>query len=276
MWQRRAALRDEHARVWWPETHLSYLMTRGGFVETVTSSSEDLAALSSMLEREPIMELVLYGMELDIPKAWRARMRSLVLCAAGEAEEMIALLRMCPRLEAFALRSVELAAHPVPLGTALPECTKLSLAGQPIGAGAATLLAWSHLAKLEELDLSGCQIDGKTLEAILDRGLPKLRVLRLSRNRLGDGARWVLSRHLATLPALRYLELVDNGITDDDAAAIAKLRPDVELVVEYLRPERYAIDLLGAHLEFVARALPGWSIEVNGRMTRISTTFAGA
>lgn len=257
--QRRAELLGQYAARMWPELPRHRLRTRRGYVDGVIATAEELDRAVALPGRERVNELTLFGPKGEIPDVWWRHLRRLVVVSENAGALVAATVK--PRLEAFALRDPFVSSSRWWLGDALPRCKHLSFAGQQLYDAAARILDWQHIGQLETLDLSGCRLDATTLDTILLRNPTSLRVLRLSGNRLGDGARPILAKH--ALPALQRLELVNSGIDDADLAKIAAARPGVEVVGAYRRPPTFEI-VLDKHVELFAHE-GGYSVVVDGR-----------
>lgn len=108
------------------------------------------------------------------------------------------------------------------LGSRLPALRRLVLTANPIGdEGASALADWKHLATLNTLYLSNCELTEAGLEALLASGkLRSLEKLTLAQNSIGDGAA-LFAQHASELPQLRYLELKDTELRDTGAKALA-------------------------------------------------------
>ena len=83
-------------------------------------------------------------------------------------------------------------------------------------------------SQLQTLDLSGCNITGKGLDAISCKQLPELKELCLARNDLGQRGMFALSK-LAGLEQLQTLLLGECGISDDGFAHFIKTKPTSDL-----------------------------------------------
>ena len=258
--QRRAELIAQHGARIWPELPRHRLRTKRGYACGVIATAGELERAVALPARERITELTLISDRGgQIPDPWWRKLKKLTIVSENAGDLVVSLVR--PRLEAFALRDPFVSSGRWWLGDALPNCKHLSFAGQQLYDAAARILDWQHIGQVETLDLSGCRLDATTLDTILLRNPTALRVLRLSGNRLGDGARPILAKH--ALPSLQRLELVDSGIDDADLAKISAARPGVEVVGTYRRPPTFEI-ALDKHVELFAHPT-GYSAVVDGR-----------
>ncbi len=97
----------------------------------------------------------------------------------------------------------------------------LDAADNPIGTDGARLIAQvATTAQLEHLDLSRCGLGRAGLASLLD-GVGSLRRLALSSNRLGDEGASLLVAYAPRLPRLERLELDDDDLGPEAAAALA-------------------------------------------------------
>jgi Ran GTPase-activating protein (RanGAP) involved in mRNA processing and transport len=109
------------------------------------------------------------------------------------------------------------------LGGGLPRCTTLVLSGNPIGdEGLAGLRQWEHLAQIETLYLSRCELSAEGLSALLDGlVLPRLDKLCLTDNDdLGDAGAAAIAASATGLPKLRHIEVMNTGIGEAGIQAL--------------------------------------------------------
>jgi uncharacterized protein (TIGR02996 family) len=296
--RRRAELRAAHAAEWWPELPEQRIGTRRGFVETVAVYVPELGRVGALAAREPIAALEL----LEHPSArvtdapWHARIRRLVvqqrrermasahrLGAEGRAVLDALMAAALPReaapwegaleatVEELAIADPGIAL--LPFGDHLPRCRHLCLAGMGLAdiqqdgqvhSPLRALETWQHIARLEVLDLSHCQIQGAAVAAVAALELPALRVLRLSGNPLGPAGAAAIAGRLRALPALERLELLDTGIGAMEAADLRAAGARAELLVDAVPPDRLALDAVGSELELARVNESEWAISLDG------------
>ena len=255
---RRAALREAHARTWWPELPAHRIRTERGFATAISVAPERLDACARLFATEPIEEVELANGPLSeptlpfAPAPWQARIRRLAIRGSVRPAQFTALCTspLGAQLESLSVSGI---AYTVAIEGGLPRCRKLGFAHTGLGYQATTLLRWRHLGALEELDLRSCIIEPHTLDEVLALDLGSLRVLRLSGNTLGAAGTRVLQQRLRRLPRLERLELVDCGVTDITHAAITE-REDLPATVE----------LVGATLELVPTGGGRYGLLVDG------------
>ena len=243
--ERRAALRDAHARTWWPELPAHRIRTERGFATAISVSPERLDSCARLFATEPIEEVELVNGPLSeptlpfAPAPWQARVRRLAVRGSIRPAQFTALCAspLGAQLESLTVTGI---AYPVAIEGGLPRCRRLCFARTGLGYAATTLLRWRHLGALEELDLRSCIIEPHTLDEILALDLAALRVLRLSGNTLGAAGTRILQQRLRQLPRLERLDLVDCDVADIWHAAIME-REDLPATIE----------LVGATLELV-------------------------
>ncbi len=230
---RRAELYKAHAKQWFPYA-LGGMRTHHGFLRAVKGSFKQLkAAGSKLFAAEPVTEVELTGIEDEevveqlLATRWLARVRRLILrgtvgdggfaqlCASAGAANLRALNVSENELGAEALEGLD---------GGLPRCTSLVLSGNSIGdEGLAGLRGWKHLAGIETLYLSRCELSAEGLAALLSGGaLPNLDKLCLTDNdELGDAGAAAIAASAARLPRLRHVELINTGVSEDGVRQLA-------------------------------------------------------
>jgi uncharacterized protein (TIGR02996 family) len=220
---RRRELYKAHARRWFPYA-LAGMRTRHGFLQAVKGTLKQVkAAGSKLFAAEPVTEVELTDAEEEdfieplLAARWLPRVRRLILrgsvgddgfaqlCASAATASLRALNVTGNELGADALAGI---------GGGLPRCTSLVLTGNPVGDdGLAGLRRWTHLGGIETLYLSGCELSGAGVGALLSGALPNLDKLCLADNDdLGDQAAAAIAAGAAGLPRLRHVELVNTGL----------------------------------------------------------------
>lgn len=229
--QRREELAKQHKATWWPY-RVQYRTSRG-FIEAVSGKLAELASAPELFAKEPVVEVTISGergkggAKKIADSVWLARARRLVVRGAL-GDDGFATLVASERAQTLRSLNVsvnELSAEGLEsLGDNLPACTTLVLTANEIGdEGIAALRTWSHLANVETLYLSDCQLSSDAVEELLAAPLPKLVKLSLSNNELNDGIADTFAEHAANVPALRYLELKNAGISRDAIETFKRL-----------------------------------------------------
>ena len=231
--ERRRELYEAHRKRWFPYA-LPKLRTRHGFLQAVTGSWKQLkAAGSKLFAAEPVTEVELTDVDEEtapplLAARWLPRVRHLILRGAvgDEGFAQLCASDATAGLHALNVNDNELGADALAaLGGGLPWCTSLVLSGNPVGdEGLAGLRRWEHLAQIETLYLSRCEISAEGLEALLDGiALPRLDKLCLTDNDdLGDAGAAAIAAGAAGLPRLRHLELMNTGIGEAGIRALAQ------------------------------------------------------
>ncbi len=232
--RRRAELRAEHAKRWWGlPAHC--VRTRGGFVEGIAGTVEELEAAAPVFAREPVtdVEVTIERHDSNVlgHAPWLESVRRLAVRRMLLRQDLAALCRQPLGARLESLDATGAMPHVFALEAALPRCRRLVLAHCPLGRTLTTLLRWHHLNQLEELDVRSCGLDAWALDDLLALDLAALRVLKLSGNPLGDRGTQVLQQRLRHLPRLEHLELVECDVTDITHAAITE-REDLPATLE--------------------------------------------
>lgn len=227
---RRVELFDEHFQTWFPYS-LGAKRVRRGFVEAVTGDLDQItAAAGPLFAREPVTEVALTDLDEEsiealLDAAWLPRVRHLILRGAVGEEGFASL---CAARAAKNLRALNATANELTggalaeLGTGLPRCRSLVLTANPLGdEGITGLCGWGALASVESLYLAECEISARALGKLLADGVfAQLDKLCLTGNELGDAGATAIADHARNLPALRYLELRNTGISDAGRGAL--------------------------------------------------------
>jgi hypothetical protein len=237
---RRRALRARHAELlaahatrWWP-----WPVTwrqRGGFVVAVRAHAGSFLGLAdAIFAAEPVIELELQDVDeetvAEVARAgWLARVAVLTIRGPIGDEGFATLLksRHLAGLEALNVSANELSAEGLAaLRDRLPRLRRLCLTANAIGDdGAALLAAWPHLAHVDTLYLSACELSERGVRALTTSGkLGALTRLTLAQNDLGDAGIAALAEHAASMPHLRHLELIATQLREAGAAALAAAR----------------------------------------------------
>lgn len=231
---RRRELYEAHRKRWFPYA-LAGMRTHHGFLRAVTGSFPQVkAAASKLFAAEPVTEVELTGMEDEelieplLAARWLPRVRHLILRGAIGDDGFA---RLCAPGATASLRALNVSGHELgadalaALGDGLPRCTSLVLSGNPVGdEGLEGLRRWRHLAGIETLYLSRCELSGQGLAALL-RGLelPSLDKLCLADNDdLGDEGAAVIAANAAGLPRLRHVELAGTGLGEAGVRLLAE------------------------------------------------------
>lgn len=271
---RRAALLAEHAARWWPAIPVERLEIRRGFVERVVGTRAELVAATPMFQTEPIERAELVSPTNYFPReAWQWRIRQLAIRSYfdGGALRSLTFSTLDHQLEALDLGDADMSGLPT-LGDHFSRCRSLSLAGnRRLRDHLLELRSWNHLPALEVLDVRRCRIDAPIALALVE-GLDKLRVLKLSGNRIGSAGALLLAQRLAELPALRELHVLGCGIEPEAARALTDALPGVRIELEM--PRRVQLDLVGRELVFVHDDGASWRIEVDGVARPVEVTHA--
>lgn len=228
---RREELVTKHKPTWWPYA-VDYRISRG-FIEAVSGTLAKLAAVPKLFATEPIIEVTIIGEDGKsgakriADSAWLARAQRLVvrgtlgddglatLVSAKRAQNLRALNVSVNELTEEGLASLE---------DNLPACTSLVLTANAIGDdGIAALRSWNHLANIETLYLANCELSSEGVAELIAEPLPKLVKLSLSNNELDDGVADAFAQNAANVPALRYLELKNAGISLDAISTFKRL-----------------------------------------------------
>ena len=219
--ERRDEIAKQHKATWWP--YRFYYRTSRGFIEAVSGTLAELAGNSALFDKEPVIEVTINGERgkggakkiADSP--WLARVRRLVVRGALGDDGFATLVasQRAQNLRSLNVSVNELSSEGLEsLGDNLPQCKTLVLTANEIGdEGVAALRTWNHLANVETLYLSDCQLSSDAVEELLSAPLPKLVKLSLSNNELNDGVADAFAAHAANVPALRHLELKNAGIS---------------------------------------------------------------
>jgi uncharacterized protein (TIGR02996 family) len=231
--KRRAELWKEHAKRWFPYS-LGGMRTHHGFLQAVKGTFKQLkAAGSKLFAAEPVTEVELTDaseedyVEPLLAAKWLPRVRRLILRGSIGDEGFVALCgsKATANLRALNVTGNELGAGALAgLGGGLPRCTSLVLTGNPFGDdGVAGLRTWKHLAGIQALYLSSCDLSGDALGALLG-GLVLERLEKLciaDNDDAGDGAAGAIAANAARLPALRYVDLCNTGLSEAGAGVLA-------------------------------------------------------
>lgn len=231
--KRRAELWKEHGKHWFPYS-LGGMRTHHGFLQAVKGTFKQLkAAGSKLFAAEPVTEVELTDasdedyVEPLLAAKWLPRVRRLILRGSIGDEGFAALCgsKATADLRALNVTANELGADALAgLGGGLPRCTSLVLTANPFGDdGIAGLRKWKHLAGIEALYLSRCDLSGDALGELLGGlRLERLEKLCLADNDdAGDGAAGAIAANAARLPALRYVDLCNTGLSEAGAGALA-------------------------------------------------------
>jgi uncharacterized protein (TIGR02996 family) len=229
---RRAELLKAHGKTWFPYA-LAAKRVRHGFLHTVIGAFKQIkTAAAKLFDAEPVVEVQITDIEDEetveklVEAKWLAKVRRLVL--RGQiGDEGFASLCASPHtanLTALNVTAHELGAEALDgLGAGLPRCTTLVLTANPFGDdGLTALRRWKHLAGIETLYLSGCELTGDGVRTLLDNfSLPRLDKLCLTNNEeLGDEGAGAIVAAADRLPRLRHLELANTGISESAVAAL--------------------------------------------------------
>lgn len=224
----------KHGETWWPYK-LATKRTKHGFLRSVVGSFKQLktAAAAGMFDKEPIFE-VSVGLEADevgklLKEKWLPRVGRLVVRGEIGDEGFTELVgaKALANLRELNVTNCGVTGEGLgALGTNLPKLTSLVLTSNPIAdEGLEGLRQWKHLANIEKLYLSSCEISAEGLGELLSGfTFPKLYKLTLTDNSLEDDIAAVVTKNAARLPALKYLELVRTGIGDSGVKAIGKAK----------------------------------------------------
>lgn len=231
---RRQELHAAHHKRWFPYA-VSGMRTHHGFLQAVKGTLKQMkSAASKIFAAEPVTEVELTAIDEESAEAlvaarWLPRVRRLIL--RGElGDEGFAQLVAAPgaaNLRALNVTSNELSSSALAdLGDGLPRATALVLTGNAIGdEGAEGLARWKHRAGLETLYVSGCELSGAGLKALLKAGLPRLEKLCVSdTDDAGDELSAAIAAHAAKLPALRYVELANTGLGEAAVRQLCKAK----------------------------------------------------
>jgi uncharacterized protein (TIGR02996 family) len=233
--ERRGELYAAHRKRWFPYA-LAKLRTHHGFLQAVTGSFKQLkAAGSKLFAAEPVTEVELTDVDEEtveplLAARWLPRVRRLILRGAvgDEGFAQLCASSATAGLHALNVNDNELGADALAeLGGGLPRCTTLVLSGNPVGdEGLAGLRRWEHLAQIETLYLSRCEISAEGIETLLDGlALPRLDKLCLTDNDdLGDAGAAAIAARAAGLPKLRHLEVMNTGISEAGIQALAQAK----------------------------------------------------
>ena len=233
---RRRELHEAHARRWFPYA-VAGMRTHHGFLQAVKGSWKQVkAAASKLFAAEPVTEVELLGVSEEdlveplLAARWLPRVRRLILRGTVGDEGFA---RLCASSATGSLRALNVNGNELgegalaELGGGLPRCTSLVLSGNPFGDdGLAGLRRWRHLAGIETLYLSRCEISAAGLAALL-RGLalPDLDKLCLADNdELGDAGAAAIAASASGLPRLRHLDVVNTGISEAGVRTLAEAR----------------------------------------------------
>jgi len=233
---RRAELYKAHAKRWFPYA-VAGLRTHHGFLQAIAGSLKQLKiAGSKVFAAEPVTEVEVTGASDDdfveplLAAKWLPRVRRLILRGAVGDEGFA---RLCGAPALAGLRALNVNGNELgddalaELGDGLPRCTSLVLSGNPLGDdGLAGLRRWKHLAGIETLYLSRCEISSKGLAALLGGlALPRLDKLCLADNdELGDAGAGAIAASAPGLPRLRHIEVAGTGISEAGVRALAAAR----------------------------------------------------
>lgn len=224
----------KHGETWWPYK-LASKRTKHGFLRSVVGSFKQLkaAGAAGMFDQEPIYEVSI-GLEADevgklLKEKWLPRVRRLVVRGEIGDEGFTELVgsQALANLRELNVTNNGLTGEGLgALGTNLPKLTSLVLTANPIGdEGLESLRQWKHLANLEKLYLSGCEISAAGLGELLSGAkFPKLYKLTLTDNSLEDDVAAVVTKNAARLPALKHLELVRTGIGESGVKSLGKAK----------------------------------------------------
>ena len=145
----------------------------------------------------------------------------------GGVDADVARLRRCALLEqvgGLGFRRFELGpagARSLAAWPLLERLHRLDLRQTPLGdPGLAALAASRLLGNLRFLDLSGCRLEADGLASLAGASLPRLQLLMLGGNSLGDAGLVALAR-ARPLPRLRHLHLRGNQIGDAGGVRLA-------------------------------------------------------
>ena len=229
---RRAELLRAHGKTWFPYA-LAERRTRHGFLHAVTGTFKQIkAAASKLFAAEPVVEVEITDVDDEevteslVEAKWLAKVRRLVLRGAIGDEGFASL---CNSAHAANLTGLNVTRHELGaealegIGAGLPRCTALVLTANPFGDdGLTALRTWKHLAGIETLYLSECDLTADGLAALLDGlALPRLDKLCLTNNHeLGDEGAGAIVAAAARLPRLRHLELTNTGLGQSGLAAL--------------------------------------------------------
>ena len=225
---RRDALLAEHRVQWFP-TQLEY-RTRGGFISAITGSLGSITSeQDTLFANQPIVEAAIthvQGADKLLAAPWLARIRHLILRGELDAAAFAALVAASntQQLVELNVTGCGLVKNALAgLKANLPECRTLVLTSNSLGDdGVARLVDWSHLAEVETLYLSSCNLGAAGLEKLLAANLPNLTKLTLAKNKLDGAIGRIFAKAAKRLPRLEHLELTGNAKLD--ASAVEELR----------------------------------------------------
>nr|HEX4316180.1 TIGR02996 domain-containing protein [Kofleriaceae bacterium] len=233
MHARRAELLKQHGQTWFP--YKVKFRTNRGFIWSVEGTLAQLGAATEVFANEPVIEVIARDANpATLGKApWLARIRRLVV-RGGIGDDGFGTLIAAKNVAALRELNVmnnDLSGEALgELGDRLPACTSLVLTANQLG-DVSGLAEWAHVANLEKLYLSHCELDD--IAPLLARPMPNLAKLCLSGNDLGDGVATAIAKAAAKLPALKRLELVETGVKLAGVKTLmsSKLGPQLHLDV---------------------------------------------
>lgn len=231
---RHAQLLQQHGETWWPYK-LGTKQPKHGFLRNVSGSFKQLktAGAAGMFDQEPIYEVAV-GLEADevgklLKEKWLPRVKRLVIRGELGDEGFTELVgsKALANLVALNVTNNSISGEAIgAIGANLPKVTSLVLTSNPIGDdGLGHLRTWKHLANVEKLYLSNCELSAEGLSDFFSGfTFPKLSKLTLTDNSLEDDVAAVVTKNAARLPALKYLELVRTGIGESGVKALGKAK----------------------------------------------------
>ena len=210
-----------------------------GFVGEVTlPGTEFVEHAPRLFEAIPLLESVCLT---DVRSAlarvagspWLARLRELCLTSTGLGNsglQTLAESRHLRRLSALHLRQNGIGSPGIMalVRSGVPELKVLNLSGNVLGDGGLQALAmWSRFDQLAELDLADNHLSNGDAVDFFDRlarRVSQLGRLSLRSNQLHAEAAHALRRSAASLPQLVGLDLSQNPLGSDGAAALSEVR----------------------------------------------------
>lgn len=235
---RRDELYAAHAKQWFPYA-LPRMRVRRGFLDAVAGTGAKLkAAAPTLFAREPVVEVEVTdvddedAVEALLASRWLARIRRLIVRGAIGDDGFVQLCksRQTANLRALNVTANELGADALAgMGSGLPRCRSLVLTSNQFGdEGIVGLRRWKHLAGIEVLYLSSCDLSAAGVAALLEGiELANLETICLNHNMLGDDIAGVFVAAAPRLPRLRRLELMATELSTEAAVAIAGALPSL-------------------------------------------------
>ncbi|MCW5806267.1 MAG: TIGR02996 domain-containing protein [Deltaproteobacteria bacterium] len=230
---RRAELMAKHGKTWFNFAGLTARVSRG-FVESIGGKiGKLLKTAPEIFESEPVSEVSIREIDDEtidklLAAPWLPHVRRLVLRGKLDDESFGKLVTSpsLAKLTTLNVTGTKVSADALGyLDGNLANVRTLVLTGNKFGDdGIEKLVAWKHLPGLETLYASGCDLSSKGVAALLGVALGKLDKLTFTNNDIGDKGLTQIVANAKNLPLLSYLELVNTDISKNGVKALVKAK----------------------------------------------------